>query len=198
MVSSEALYLAFLALLAGERLLELRLSRRNARWARARGGVEYGAAHFRLMQLLHSAFFVGCAAEVLVLQRPFVPPLGFGMTGLALLAQGLRYWAVSTLGRRWNVRVIVIPGEPAVTSGPYRYLRHPNYLAVVLEGFAVPLIHGAWVTALAFSVLNALVLRARVRCEEGALRMHCDYEARFQQRARPLRNPSLQRSEAGR
>jgi methyltransferase len=96
---------------------------------------------------------------------------------LALAAQGLRYWAIATLGRRWNVRVIVVPGLAAVHDGPYRFMRHPNYVAVVLEGFAVPLMHGAWATAIAFTLLNAWLLRTRVRCEETALRDHCDYDA---------------------
>ncbi|HET6346370.1 MAG TPA: isoprenylcysteine carboxylmethyltransferase family protein, partial [Myxococcota bacterium] len=91
------------------------------------------------------------------------------MLAAALAAQGLRYWAIGSLGRRWNVRVIVLPNVPAVTRGPYRFLRHPNYVAVVLEGMAVPLIHGAWWTAVAFTLANALLLRVRIRCEEDAL-----------------------------
>jgi methyltransferase len=101
------------------------------------------------------------------------------MLALALAAQVLRYWAIRTLGPRWNVRVIVVPGAPVVTGGPYRFLRHPNYVAVVVEGFAIPLIHGAWGTALVFSAANALLLVVRIRCEERALAAHCDYAARF-------------------
>jgi methyltransferase len=166
-------YLAFLALLGGERLLELVISRRNARLALARGGVELGRRHFRVMTLLHGSLFVACAAEVVLLERAFVPALGYPMLALALAAQGLRYWAIRSLGRCWNVRVIVVPGERAVARGPYRFVRHPNYLAVVLEMAAVPLVHGAYVTALVYSALNAVLLAVRIRCEERALARHC-------------------------
>jgi methyltransferase len=179
-------YLGFLALLALERLLELRISRRNAALALARGGIEVGQAHFRLMKLLHGAFLGACAAEVLLLRRPFVPALGWPMLGLALGAQALRYWAIASLGPAWNVRVIVVPGARAVTSGPYRWLRHPNYLAVALEGIAVPLIHSAWWTAIGFSAANAALLAVRIRCEERALAQHCDYDARLGGRRRLL------------
>jgi methyltransferase len=184
MVTSQLAYLAFLALVAGERLFELRLSARNAARALARGGIETGREHFGWMRALHVAFLAACALEVVGLQRDFDPRIGWPMLALALAAQGLRYWAIATLGPRWNVRVIVAPGEPVVTSGPYRWLRHPNYLAVVLEGIAIPLIHGAWASALAFSVLNAWLLRVRIRVEERALAEHCELAARLGDRPR--------------
>ena len=166
---SARLYLAFLALLGAERLFELWLSRRNARLAFARGAVEVGQAHFRAMAALHTAFLCSCALEVWLLRRPF--PGAFGAIALAgaLAAQALRYWAIATLGPRWNVRVIVVPGETPVTAGPFHFLRHPNYAAVALEVLCVPLVHGAWMTAVAFSLANALVLRVRIRAEERAL-----------------------------
>ncbi len=167
------LYLAFLLLLAGERLVELAIARRNAAWSLEQGGIEYGGEHFKYMKLLHTSFFLGCALEVVLLDRPFIPGLGFPMLGVALCAQAIRYWVIFTLGKRWNVRVIVLPGLPAISSGPYRLLKHPNYVAVVLEGFAVPLIHTAWITAIAFTLLNAWMLSVRIRCENEALRTHC-------------------------
>jgi methyltransferase len=185
-VTSELAYSAFLALVAAERLHELRLSARNAAAALARGGIEAGREHFGMMRALHAGFLVACALEVVLLQRPLDVRLAAPMLALALAAQALRYWAIATLGPRWNVRVIVMPGEPVVTTGPYRWLRHPNYLAVVVEGFAIPLIHGAWWTAGIFSVLNAFLLRARIRVEERALATHCDGEARLGRRARLL------------
>jgi methyltransferase len=169
MVSSHAWYLGLLGLLAAERLVELVLSRRNAARAFARGGVETGQGHFRVMVVFHSLFLGACAVEVLGLARPFPGALGLGALGGALAAQGLRYWAIASLGDRWNTRIIVVPGLPPVTRGPYRYLRHPNYVAVVLELAAVPLVHGAWVTALVFSLGNALLLWVRIRAEEAAL-----------------------------
>jgi methyltransferase len=177
-------YLALLALLGLERLGELVISRRNAAHALARGAIEVGRRHFRVMKVLHTTFLVGCAAEVIALHRPFVPLLSVSMLVLVVLAQVLRYWAVLTLGRRWNVRVLVVPGDVAITAGPYRYLRHPNYLAVVIEGVAVPLVHTAWLTALAFTLANAALLLVRIRCEEEALAAHCDYMRRLGDRPR--------------
>ncbi len=162
-------YLSFLGLVALERTFELALSRRNAAWAFSQGGVEHGREHFLAMKLLHTGFLAACALEVILLDRPFLPWLGLPMLGLALAAQALRYWAIASLGKRWNVRVITIPGMPLSTSGPYRFLRHPNYLAVVLEGIAIPLIHAAYLTAFGFTLLNGLMLRTRIRCEERAL-----------------------------
>ncbi len=101
------------------------------------------------------------------------------MLAVLLGAQALRYWAVVSLGPAWNVRVIVVPGDPPIRGGPYRFVRHPNYLAVLVEGIALPLIHTAWLTAVVMTVLNAILLRARIRCEEAALERYCGYEGRF-------------------
>jgi len=162
-------YLGLLILLACERGVELVLSRRHATWALARGGLEFGRGHLLPMRLLHAGFLLGCALEVVLLGRPFVPALGLPMLACVVAAQVLRYWSVHALGRSWNVRVIVIPGAPRVVRGPYRWLRHPNYLAVVIEGVAVPLAHTAWITATVFSLANAWLLAVRIRCEERAL-----------------------------
>jgi methyltransferase len=179
-------YLALLLAVVGERTLELVVSRRNAAWAFARGGVESGRRHFPVMVLLHTAFLASCAVEVVALRRPFHPALAGIMLAVVVAAQALRWWAIATLGPRWNVRVIVVPGLPVVTGGPYRWLRHPNYLAVVLEGVALPMVHTAWITAVTFSVLNAILLATRMRCEEAALDRHADYGAQFAARGRLL------------
>lgn len=168
-MSSAAAYLALLGALAVERLFELRLSKRNAARALARGGVETGQRHFRVMALVHTAFLFACAAEVLVLRRAFPGALGFVALGFAVGAQMLRYWAIRSLGDRWNVRIIFVPGDEPVTRGPYRYLRHPNYVAVIIEMVAVPLVHGAIWTAVVFSAANAALLFVRIRAEERAL-----------------------------
>jgi methyltransferase len=162
-------YLAFLGLFGAERIAELLLSRRNARIALARSGVERGAGHFRWMAAMHALFLPACAAEVLLLHRPFPGALGWACAAAALGAQALRWWAIAALGWRWNVRVIVVPSEPPVRRGPYRFLRHPNYVAVAVEMLCVPLVHGAFLCALIFSVLDALLLRVRIRVEEEAL-----------------------------
>jgi methyltransferase len=184
------LYLLFLALIAVDRLLELRLSRRHAEWALARGGIEYGKEHFFYMKLLHTGFFVAAAAESVFLNRPFLPWLGIPMLLIVVLSQALRVWSIRSLGPRWNVRVIVVPGMPAIVAGPYRFLKHPNYLAVVVEGFAIPLVHTAWITAIVFTLLNAWMLTVRIRCEERALSEHCGYESSLGARGRFLPHPA--------
>jgi methyltransferase len=166
------LYLVVLVVVVAERLFELRLTRRNERAVRARGAVEAGAEHYPILTVLHGAFLVCCVLEVLLLQRPFVPAIA-AISGAALVGtMALRYWAVSSLGDRWNTRVLVEPGVPAVTSGPYRFLGHPNYLAVVVEIAALPMLHTAWLTAILFTVLNAWMLRLRIAVEERALLEH--------------------------
>jgi methyltransferase len=152
-----------------ERLAELLVSRRNAGWAFARGGVERGREHFPLMVVLHTGLLLGALVEVIALDRQFLPALGWPMLVLVVASQALRWWCVATLGRRWNTRVIVVPGLPLVATGPYHWLRHPNYVAVVVEGIALPLVHTAWLTATVFTVLNAAVLAVRIRCENAAL-----------------------------
>lgn len=169
MVTSTALYLALLAALTLERWLELARSRRNARVALADGAQEFGRAHFPWMVAFHATFLPACAAEVLLAHRPFPGAWGWLALGVVALAQGLRWWTIATLGPRWSVRVIV-PAEAApVVGGPYRFLRHPNYLAVILEVAFIPLVHGAWMTALAASLINAALLTVRIPCEEAAL-----------------------------
>jgi methyltransferase len=162
-------YTILVLLVAVERLAELVVSARNLRWSTARGGTEYGQPHYPFMVALHTGLLVGCVAEVWLVDRPFVPALGWPMLALVLAGQALRWWCIATLGHRWNTRVVVVPGLPRITRGPYRWLDHPNYVAVVVEGLALPLVHTAWVTALAFTVLNIPLLAVRIRCEEAAL-----------------------------
>jgi methyltransferase len=169
---SALLFTVFVLLTGGERIAELVISRRNAAWAFARGGVESGRRHFPAMVALHTGLLVGALAEVWLLDRPFLPALGWPMLALALLCQAGRYWVIWALGRQWNTRVIVVPGLALQRRGPYRFawLRHPNYVIVALEGLALPLVHTAWITAVAFTVLNAvLLLGFRIPAEEKAL-----------------------------
>ncbi len=158
------------AAVALERLAELVVAQRHARWAFDRGGVELGKGHYPPMVALHTALLVACLVEVHLADRPFIPALGWAALALALGSQALRWWCIATLGPQWNTRVIVVPGAPLVSRGPYRWLSHPNYVAVVVEGLALPLIHTSWLTALTFTVLNAvLLLRFRIPTEEHAL-----------------------------
>lgn len=164
-----AWYVLLIGAVAVERTAELVVSARNLAWSRVRGGVEFGARHYPAMVALHTGLLVGCLVEPVVLHRPFLPALGWPMLVVVLAAQGLRWWCIATLGHQWNIRVVVIPDAPRVTRGPYRFFSHPNYVAVVVEGIALPLVHTAWMTAVAFAVLNAALLRTRIKVENAAL-----------------------------
>lgn len=169
MPSPGAILQIYLALLVAERAVELWLSNRNARRSLAAGGLETGRGHYPAMVLFHALFLVACAVEPLLWPRRWPAGLSLAALGLALLAMALRWWAVRTLGDRWTTRIVVRPGLPLVTGGPYRFLRHPNYLAVALELLAVPLIGGALATAVAAALGNAILLAVRIRAEEEAL-----------------------------
>lgn len=161
-------YLLLIGAIAVERVAELVVSQRNLRTSRTRGGVEFGAGHYPVMVVLHTGLLVGCVVEAA--HREFLPALGWPMLAIVITAQALRWWCIATLGYQWNTRVVVVPGARRVTGGPYRFLAHPNYVAVVAEGIALPLVHSAWVTASVFTVLNAALLHTRIRIEDEALR----------------------------
>lgn len=162
-------FLAIVGATGAERLVELRLGKRNLAWSLAQGGVEHGQGHWPFMVVLHTGFLVGCVAEALL--APMAVSLGFSlaMVAVAVACQALRWWCIQTLGPRWNPRVIVVPGGERVTGGPYRLFPHPNYVAVAVEGLALPMIFGCWRTAAAFTVLNFGLMVVRIRCENEAI-----------------------------
>ncbi|MGV9917842.1 isoprenylcysteine carboxyl methyltransferase family protein [Streptomyces cellulosae] len=162
-------YTLLVLAVAVERLAELVMARRNAAWTLERDGVEHGRGHYPVMVVLHTGLLAGCLLEPLLADRPFLPALGWPALALTLLAQVLRWWCITTLGPYWNTRVIVVPGARLVGAGPYRFLRHPNYVAVVVEGVALPLVHSAWITATVFTLADAVLLTVRIRCENAAL-----------------------------
>ncbi len=166
---SDGWYICLIALVGVERLIELVVSKRNIAWSLANGGREFGAGHYPAMVTLHVGLLVGAVVEVIAADRPFLPWLGWPMLVIVIAAQCLRWWCIASLGRRWNTRIVVIPSMPLVRRGPYRWFGHPNYVAVIAEGIALPLVHTAWVTALVFTVLNAWLLTVRIRAENSAL-----------------------------
>jgi len=166
---SRIAYTVFVALIALQRLWELQISKRHLRTLRAEGAFEVGAGHYPWMVALHTGFLISCVAEVWMLDRPWRPPVAAVSMMVLAAAGALRWWTLSTLGVRWTTRVMVIPGEELVTGGPFRYLRHPNYLAVIMEMAAIPMVHCAWLTAGVFSIANLILLQERIRVEDGAL-----------------------------
>ena len=151
-------------LVAVQRLLEMAYAEHNARRLLADGGVEFGARHYPLFILLHGAWLAALFFLV-----PPEAPVSWPLLGLYLLLQVGRYWVLASLGRFWTTRVITLPGTALVRRGPYRWLRHPNYLILAAEVAVLPLAFGAWQIALAFSLANAALLAQRIRVEEAAL-----------------------------
>ena len=162
-------YALLVVAVAVERLIEVRVAERNRAASLAHGGVEFGAGHYPAMVALHFSLLVGCLVEPIVLHRNFIPSLGWPMFAIVPSAESLRWWYITTLAHQWNTRVIVIPGAARISGGPYRFVPHPNYVAVIAEGVALPLVHTAWITALVFSIFNGFLLRRRVKVENAAL-----------------------------
>ena len=162
-------YGLLILLVIGERVAELAVAGRNRRRALAAGGTEYGAGHYPIIVLLQVGLFAGSLFEVWLRDPDFHPLPGIGMLVVLILAQALRWWCIGTLGPQWNTRIIVVPGLGRRRGGPYRWIPHPNYVAVVAEGIALPLIGSAWITAIAFTAANSAVLGWRIRVENRAL-----------------------------
>jgi methyltransferase len=160
-----AILISFLAL---QRIGELLLAERNRRWARTRGGVEFGTGHYPVVVLIHVLFYVSLVVEWLLGPRSW-SDLWPVWLGLLIASQILRAWVILSLGRFWNTRIIVIPGENPVARGPYRFVRHPNYVVVMAEMLAIPMLCGAYFTAGIFSLANAWILSRRIPEEERAL-----------------------------
>jgi methyltransferase len=168
-------YVGLLAVVALFRGVELLISRRHQEALNRLGAHTATDPHFVLMVALHAAILIGAALEVILLGRPFIPLLAIASGAVVVLANALRWWVIYTLGTHWNVRVVDSAGLGVITSGPFRVIRHPNYVAVFLELAALPLVHTAWVTALAGSAAHVWVLSKRLMVEEAVLQQHADY-----------------------
>jgi methyltransferase len=172
---SATLYFVFLALVAVERLVEMRISGRHQEQLTQRGIPKRPDPRFRWMVGLHSGLLAGAAIEVLVFHRRFLPVFGTAMVALFGLATALRWWAIHSLGAHWNVQIMASGSLGVVSRGPYRWVRHPNYLGVFLEMLALPLIHGAWITATIGAAFHAWILRHRIALEESVLEADSGY-----------------------
>lgn len=168
-------FTALVVAVAIQRIAELRKSAQNEARIRAAGGREHAAGQMPWMRALHAAWLVAMPLEVWILERS--APAWLAVVALVLFAigQGLRIAAMRALGWRWNVKILTVPGETAVAAGIFRHVRHPNYLGVILEIMALPLVSGAWLTSIAFTIANGALLRARIAAEERALREDSGY-----------------------
>jgi methyltransferase len=177
-------YLFLLLAVVVQRLLELRVSRINEAALRERGASEHAPEQMPIMAALHGAWLICCLLEVWLLDRPLRPWLALLSLLVFCVGQSLRLLAMRALGERWTVKVITLPGAPPITGGIFQYLRHPNYTGVVLEIAALPLVHGAWLTAIVFSIANGVLLSRRIAAEERALSLGTSYQQAFRDRPR--------------
>jgi len=164
-----AAFIALLILVGIERLVEVGISNRNQRKMRAQGAQQVPEPQYPWLVMFHGIVLVSSGAEVLFLHRPFIPALAAVMFVLFILSNVLRWWVISLLGGLWNVQIMDSSRIGFITTGPYRWIRHPNYLGVILEVFSLPLIHTAWLTCVFGTLGYLLILRGRIRTEEGAL-----------------------------
>lgn len=170
MVKEQLLLAALVLAIAVQRLTELRLAKRNLQWALAQGGRLIDESHYWLFFALHGGWLLAWPLEACWRGLELTSAWPAWLAGF-LLAEALRYWAIASLGQRWNTKIVVIPGAPLIRCGPYRFIAHPNYVAVALELACVPMIFGAWITALVCTILNAaLLLGLRIPAEIAALR----------------------------
>ena len=161
-----------------QRLVELIIAKRNEKWMRSQGAFEAGAGHYPIMVSMHMAFFISLIIEVLVLNRP-LSPLWIPLLSLFLIAQIARVWCLTSLGKFWNTKIIILPGADVVRKGPYQFIRHPNYVIVATELLVLPLLFSAYFTAIVFSLLNLWMLSVRIPAEEKALKEVTNYKEEF-------------------
>lgn len=180
-------FFLFVGFIIVQRLVELAIAKRNERWILDKGGIEYGQGHYPAMVLIHAAFFVVYIYEVVTLGKSlsdYWPALLI----LFLLTQGMRVWALTSLGKYWNTKIIILPGAVVVKKGPYKIIKHPNYLIVALELIIIPLMFNAFITLAVFMVLNVVILSIRIPAEEKALRELTKYESVFKNQGRFIPN----------
>lgn len=172
------LFYIIITIVIFQRLVELFIAKRNEKWMRSQGAFEAGAGHYPIMVSMHTAFFISLILEVLVIDRP-LSPLWIPLLSLFLIAQIARVWCLTSLGKFWNTKIIILPGANVVRKGPYQFIRHPNYVIVAIELLVLPLLFSAYFTAIVFSLLNLWMLSVRIPTEEKALKEVTNYKEEF-------------------
>ena len=172
------LFILLLSVIVLQRIIELYIARGNEKWMKQQGAIEFGQRHYKYMVLLHVLFFIFLSAETLMISRGISPawPVFLCLFGLA---QAVRIWVITSLGRFWNTKILVLADTNVIRKGPYRYVKHPNYLIVTLELMSVPLMFNSFFTAVLFTVLNILMLKIRIPLEEKALNTLTEYDEAF-------------------
>jgi methyltransferase len=166
-----------------QRVVELFIAKRNEKWIKNKGGIELGQRHYNLIVAIHILFLVSLVSEVFLLKKELISFWQI-LVILFVFTQGLRIWAITSLGRFWNTKILVLPNATIKSKGPYQFLRHPNYVVVALEILILPLLFSAWATAIVFTIVNALILAVRIPEEEKALMAHTNYKDVFATKSR--------------
>lgn len=164
------IFIGLFILIIIQRIVELYIARRNEQWMKAHGGIEKGKEHYKWFFILHSFFFLSILFEVLLRQKTSME-LNTYLFSIFLLTQLARVWCIQSLGRFWNTKIIVLPNVALVRRGPYKYIKHPNYVIVGIELFIIPLLFGAYYTAIAFPIFHLILMRIRIPLEEKALKL---------------------------
>ncbi len=172
------LFFLFFTFVTFQRGVELFVARKNEKWMKDQGALEFGSNHYQYMVAMHALFFVFFLIEKITLNRDVsqIWPL---LLSIFVLTQIMRFWVISSLGKYWNTKIIVLPNVNVVRQGPYRFIKHPNYVVVTIELIVVPLLFGAYFTAILFTILNLLILSVRIPAEEKALKELTEYEGSF-------------------
>ncbi|WP_010284008.1 isoprenylcysteine carboxyl methyltransferase family protein [Bacillus timonensis] len=175
----------FIALVISQRLIELRIAKRNEKWILSQGGFEVGQGHYKYIVLIHILFFISLIVEVVYFGKELsaLYPILFFFFALTQLG---RVWALQSLGMFWNTKIMILPRSQVQAKGPYKFVKHPNYIIVALEFILIPYLFQAYVTAIIFSFLNLLVMAVRIPVEERALGVHEEYQEVGMLRSRVL------------
>lgn len=171
-------FIIFIGFIILQRLTELVVAKRNEEWMKSKGAIEFGKEHYPAMVLIHASFFIVFIFEVIYFNKSlslYWPIL----LALFLITQAMRIWALTSLGKFWNTKIIILPGADVVKKGPYKIIKHPNYLIVALELIVIPLMYNAYITLATFTLLNIVILSIRIPAEERALRELTKYESEF-------------------
>jgi methyltransferase len=180
-------FLFFVGFIIFQRITELIIAKRNEKWMVSQGAIEFGRGHYPAMVAIHTAFFLSFILEVAYFQK-FLSAYWPWLLAIFLFTQGMRVWALTSLGRFWNTKIIILPGAEVVKKGPYKIIKHPNYLIVAVELIVIPLMFNAFITMMAFTVLNIIILSIRIPAEEKALKELTEYEHRFNKQGRFVPN----------
>ncbi|XQY90337.1 isoprenylcysteine carboxyl methyltransferase family protein [Metabacillus sp. HB246100] len=164
----------FFALLVFQRVGELVIAKKNEKWMVKRGALEHGQEHYPFIVLLHIAFLLSLFLEVILFEKQIVN-LWYFVIALLAITQLIRYWALISLGQYWNTKIMIVPNDVVVCKGPYRFIRHPNYIVVAIELLFIPLLFQAYATAIIFTLLNIGMMTIRIPAEEKALSQHTNY-----------------------